>query len=114
LGKGSKRLNQLARFYRCAGGRGNRRAWAIAPAATLDQADKVVVAALLGEAPASQPWRRFAEAAAGDLMPQRLVPIELIEALAQSIRKKGVLQPLLVPPLTGEKTDFELVTGERR
>jgi ParB family transcriptional regulator, chromosome partitioning protein len=63
-------------------------------------------------------------------MPQRRVPIELIrpgtfqprrrfteaelEALAQSIREKGILQPLLVRPVAGEEADFELVAGERR
>ena len=63
-------------------------------------------------------------------MPQRSVPIELIrpgalqprrrfaeaelDALAQSIREKGVLQPLLVRPLAAEEADFELVAGERR
>jgi ParB family chromosome partitioning protein len=66
----------------------------------------------------------------GDGMPQRLVPIELIRpgalqprrrfaeaelaALAQSIREKGILQPLLVRPLASEEADFELVAGERR
>jgi ParB family chromosome partitioning protein len=65
-----------------------------------------------------------------DQAPQRLVPIELIrpgtlqprrrfaeaelDALAQSIREKGVLQPLLVRPLAAEEVDFELVAGERR
>jgi ParB family transcriptional regulator, chromosome partitioning protein len=65
-----------------------------------------------------------------DSMPQRRVPIELIrpgplqprrrfaeaelEALAQSIREKGILQPLLVRLLSGEEADFELVAGERR
>ena len=53
---------------------------------------------------ALQPRRRFAEAE--------------LEALAQSIREKGVLQPLLVRPIdTGAGEDgatFELVAGERR
>jgi ParB family chromosome partitioning protein len=65
-----------------------------------------------------------------DPAPQRLVPIELIrpgplqprrrfaeaelDALAQSIREKGILQPLLVRPLAAEEADFELVAGERR
>src|SRR6516162_5271145 len=77
--------------------------------------------ALFGEADGSA----FAGAA-----PQRLVPIERIrpgalqprrlfaeaelEALAQSIREKGILQPLLVRSLTAEETDFELIAGERR
>jgi ParB family transcriptional regulator, chromosome partitioning protein len=47
-----------------------------------------------------QPRRRFAE-------------IEL-DALAQSIREKGVLQPLLVRPVAEEDAAFELVAGERR
>src|SRR6516164_1977560 len=49
---------------------------------------------------AFQPRRRFAEAE--------------LDALAQSIREKGILQPLLILPLTGEEADFELVAGERR
>jgi ParB family chromosome partitioning protein len=60
----------------------------------------------------------------------RLVPIELIrasalqprrhfaeqelEALAQSIREKGILQPLLVRPAAGGEAVYELVAGERR
>jgi ParB family chromosome partitioning protein len=51
-----------------------------------------------------QPRRRFAEAE--------------LDGLVQSIREKGVIQPLLVRPLddTGGETgaDFELVAGERR
>ena len=49
---------------------------------------------------AFQPRRRFAEAE--------------LDALAQSIREKGILQPLLVRPLAGQEADFELVAGERR
>lgn len=49
---------------------------------------------------AFQPRRRFAE--------------EELEALAQSVREKGVLQPLLVRPLEGEEAAYELVAGERR
>ena len=49
---------------------------------------------------ALQPRRRFAEAE--------------LDALAQSIREKGILQPLLVRPLRDEQAGFELVAGERR
>ncbi len=49
---------------------------------------------------ALQPRRRFAEAE--------------LDALAQSIREKGVLQPLLVRPIAEEDAAFELVAGERR
>jgi ParB family transcriptional regulator, chromosome partitioning protein len=79
------------------------------------------LAALFGEADG---------AASAEPASQRRVPIELIrpgvfqprrrfaeaelEALAQSIREKGILQPLLVRPLAGEEAEFELVAGERR
>jgi ParB family chromosome partitioning protein len=49
---------------------------------------------------ALQPRRRFADAE--------------LDALAGSIRDKGVLQPLLVRPLAGDEEAFELVAGERR
>jgi len=49
---------------------------------------------------ALQPRRRFAEAE--------------LDALAQSIREKGVLQPLLVRPASKGEAAFELVAGERR
>jgi ParB family transcriptional regulator, chromosome partitioning protein len=68
--------------------------------------------------------------ASADTATQRRVPIELIrpgafqprqrfaetelDALAQSIREKGILQPLLVRPLAAEEAAFELVAGERR
>jgi ParB family transcriptional regulator, chromosome partitioning protein len=79
------------------------------------------LAALFGEAEG--------EAVAEQAM-QRRVPIELIrpgafqprrrfaedelDALAQSIREKGILQALLVRPIDGEEAAFELVAGERR
>jgi len=79
------------------------------------------LAALFGEAEG--------EAVAEPAM-QRRVPIELIrpsafqprrrfaedelDALAQSIREKGILQALLVRPIDGEDPAFELVAGERR
>jgi ParB family transcriptional regulator, chromosome partitioning protein len=79
------------------------------------------LAALFGEAEGD---------AAADPGTQRQVPIELIrpgafqprrrfaeaelDALAQSIREKGILQPLLVRPLAEEEAAFELVAGERR
>jgi ParB family chromosome partitioning protein len=49
---------------------------------------------------AFQPRRRFDEAE--------------LEALAQSVREKGVLQPLLVRPVEEAEAAFELIAGERR
>jgi ParB family transcriptional regulator, chromosome partitioning protein len=37
-----------------------------------------------------------------------------LEALAQSIREKGVLQPMLVRPVDEAEAAFELIAGERR
>src|SRR5256885_16247930 len=47
-----------------------------------------------------QPRRHFAEAE--------------LDELAQSIREKGIVQPLLVRPIADSAADFELVAGERR
>ena len=47
-----------------------------------------------------QPRRHFAEAE--------------LDGLAQSIREKGIVQPLLVRPVVDAAADFELVAGERR
>jgi ParB family chromosome partitioning protein len=65
-----------------------------------------------------------------DPAPQRRIPVDLIrpgvfqprrrfdeaelDALAQSIREKGIIQPLLVRPVAGEEAAFELIAGERR
>jgi ParB family chromosome partitioning protein len=46
--------------------------------------------------------------------PRRKFPEAELEGLAQSIREKGIVQPLLVRPVADAATDFELVAGERR
>ena len=79
------------------------------------------LAALFGEteidAVAEQPAQRripIELIRPGAFQPRRRFPEAELDALAQSIREKGILQPLLVRPLTGEEADFELVAGERR
>jgi len=47
-----------------------------------------------------QPRKRFAE--------------EEIRDLAESIREKGVLQPILIRPIAGEHSRYEIIAGERR
>jgi ParB family chromosome partitioning protein len=45
--------------------------------------------------------------------PRRDFTPEALESLAESIKQKGVLQPLIVRPIVGTDT-FEIVAGERR
>ncbi len=47
-----------------------------------------------------QPRKRFAE--------------DDIRELAESIREKGVLQPILIRPIAGEHSRYEIIAGERR
>jgi len=79
------------------------------------------LAALFGEAdgitpvdPARQRLVPIERIRPGSLQPRRRFAEAELEALAQSIREKGILQPLLVRSLTADETDFELIAGERR
>ncbi|HEV2562036.1 MAG TPA: ParB/RepB/Spo0J family partition protein [Rhizomicrobium sp.] len=46
--------------------------------------------------------------------PRKTFGAEELQDLANSIREKGVLQPILVRPIAGEINQFEIVAGERR
>jgi len=46
--------------------------------------------------------------------PRKNFAPEDLNDLANSIREKGVLQPILVRPVAGEANSFEIVAGERR
>lgn len=46
--------------------------------------------------------------------PRRSFDDAALAELAQSIREKGILQPLIVRPLPGSDDEFEIVAGERR
>ena len=46
--------------------------------------------------------------------PRRHFDAEALAELEQSVRENGVLQPIVVRPLTGSEVGFELVMGERR
>ncbi|MDP6804223.1 MAG: ParB/RepB/Spo0J family partition protein [Rhodospirillales bacterium] len=50
----------------------------------------------------------------GRHQPRRSFDDDEIANLAQSIREKGVLQPILVRHLPGEENAFEIIAGERR
>jgi ParB family chromosome partitioning protein len=48
------------------------------------------------------------------LQPRRHFAEDELEALAESIRARGVMQPLLVRPAAGDPQRYEIVAGERR
>jgi ParB family transcriptional regulator, chromosome partitioning protein len=48
------------------------------------------------------------------LQPRRHFAEDELEALAESIRARGVMQPLLVRPVAGEPQRYEIIAGERR
>ena len=50
----------------------------------------------------------------GKFQPRRRFAEEEIEALAASIREKGMLQPILVRPIDDSGRKYEIVAGERR
>lgn len=51
----------------------------------------------------------------GTWQPRRHIPEDTLAELAASIREQGVLQPLVVRPLGGDRTGgYEIVAGERR
>ncbi len=50
----------------------------------------------------------------GAYQPRRHFDEDAIKGLAESIRERGILEPLLVRPVAGLKDAFEIVAGERR
>ena len=52
--------------------------------------------------------------APGRFQPRRRFGEKALNALAQSIREHGILQPLLVRPAAEEPAHYEIVAGERR
>jgi ParB family chromosome partitioning protein len=82
--------------------------------------------ALIPQGPSSQEFgpelsdvagARFAELPIGSIVPNRVQPRtvfdeEALEELVNSIKEVGLLQPIVVRPLGGER--YELIMGERR
>jgi ParB family chromosome partitioning protein len=66
------------------------------------------------EAPRGQRHLPVAFLRPGKFQPRKRFVEEDLRDLAESIREKGVLQPILVRPLKGEANSFEIVAGERR
>lgn len=50
----------------------------------------------------------------GKFQPRQQFDDTRLQELADSIREKGILQPVLVRPLAGEEGQFEIIAGERR
>jgi len=50
----------------------------------------------------------------GRYQPRRHMDAEAIDALAQSVAEKGVLQPILVRPHPEKQGQYEIIAGERR
>ena len=51
---------------------------------------------------------------AGRFQPRKHFDADELAALSASLEKSGVLQPLLVRPVTGEDGQYEIIAGERR
>ncbi len=66
-----------------------------------------------GETPRSQRTMPVAFLKANRFQPRRLFKEEDLRELADSIREKGILQPILIRP-AGKADTFEIVAGERR
>jgi ParB family transcriptional regulator, chromosome partitioning protein len=50
----------------------------------------------------------------GEFQPRRHFDPEALQALVQSVREKGVLEPILVRQLNGQQDRYEIIAGERR
>jgi ParB family transcriptional regulator, chromosome partitioning protein len=80
------------------------------------------LSALIGDEAAPgkhEPNRHARQVPVAFLRPNRFQPrkhfaAEELHDLANSIREKGVLQPILVRPVSGDPNAFEIVAGERR
>ncbi len=46
--------------------------------------------------------------------PRKVFDSEELDNLSASIREKGILQPILVRPVSGKKDQYEIIAGERR
>jgi ParB family chromosome partitioning protein len=77
--------------------------------------DDVPVAPKVVEAPGKNPRTvPVAFLRPNKFQPRKTFAPEELQDLANSIREKGVLQPILVRPVAGETNAFEIVAGERR
>ncbi|HSM95173.1 MAG TPA: ParB/RepB/Spo0J family partition protein [Rhizomicrobium sp.] len=77
--------------------------------------DEVPVAPKVAEAPGKNPRTvPVAFLRPNKFQPRKTFAADELQDLANSIREKGVLQPILVRPVAGETNAYEIVAGERR
>ena len=67
-----------------------------------------------GEAPRGSRTLPVAFLRPNPFQPRKSFAKEELDDLANSVREKGVLQPILVRPVKGEADAYEIVAGERR
>lgn len=67
-----------------------------------------------GGAPRTASMVPIAQISPGRYQPRRVFDPDEIEALAQSVRNQGVLQPILVRRVSVDPPRYELIAGERR
>jgi ParB family transcriptional regulator, chromosome partitioning protein len=81
------------------------------------------LASLIGDAPVTQPrippegeqrMVPIEQIRAGKLNPRKTFKEDELTELADSIREKGLVQPILVRPEPGSSSSYEIVAGERR
>jgi ParB family chromosome partitioning protein len=81
------------------------------------------LASLIGDAPVTQPrippegeqrMVPIEQIRAGKLNPRKTFKEDELADLANSIREKGLVQPILVRPEPGSSNGYEIVAGERR
>jgi len=81
------------------------------------------LASLIGDAPVTQPrippegeqrMVPIEQIRAGKLNPRKTFKEDELTDLANSIREKGLVQPILVRPEPGSSNGYEIVAGERR
>ncbi|WP_072387457.1 ParB/RepB/Spo0J family partition protein [Hyphomicrobium sp. CS1BSMeth3] len=81
------------------------------------------LASLIGDAPVTQPrippegeqrMVPIEQIRAGKLNPRKTFKEDELAELADSIREKGLVQPILVRPEPGSSNGYEIVAGERR
>ena len=93
------------------GGSPPRRGLARGLSALLADVDSEIWKPTAGVAPTMAPVERLKPS---PLQPRRRFDKESIAALTESIRSKGVIQPLVVRPDSRNPGSFEIVAGERR